>query len=246
MICSKSKQMRIGFFGDSLTAGMPGSSYVAVLRERLPDDTLLNFGKGNDTVVSLYHRISAMEFDQPFDLAFLWIGVNDLLQIDRWPFRAFHTLIGQRRARDMDEFRAYHRATLDLLCSHADRVIVAPPVLKGENLGNRTNRRLAVLAESIQEVAAGYERVEFLDLCAIFAQELAESPVSDYVSRNPFRVLLDASTLRTDRQIDAKAAERGLHLTLDGVHLNSAGARLVADALARIVQERHAAPTLTD
>ena len=47
--------MRIAFFGDSLTSGVPGSSYFAILRDRFPDDTLLNFGKGNDTVVSLYH-----------------------------------------------------------------------------------------------------------------------------------------------------------------------------------------------
>jgi hypothetical protein len=45
--------MRIAFFGDSLTSGVPGSSYVAILRERSPDDTLVNNGKGNDTVVSL-------------------------------------------------------------------------------------------------------------------------------------------------------------------------------------------------
>jgi lysophospholipase L1-like esterase len=46
----------------------------------------------------------------------------------------------------------------------------------------------------------------------------------------------DALTLRTDAQIDAKAAERGLHLTLDGVHLNSTGARLVAEEFAQAIQ----------
>lgn len=45
--------------------------------------TLLNNGKGNDTVVSLYRRISAMQFEETLDMAFLWIGVNDVLQTDR-------------------------------------------------------------------------------------------------------------------------------------------------------------------
>ena len=49
------------------------------------------------------------------------------------------------------------------------------------------------------------------------------------------RVLLDAWTLRTDGQIDGKAAERGLHLTLDGVHLNSTGAKLVAEEFAAVI-----------
>jgi lysophospholipase L1-like esterase len=231
--------MRIALFGDSLTSGVPGSSYFAILRERFPDDTLLNLGKGNDTVVSLYRRISAMQFDRPLDIAFLWIGVNDVPQTDRWPYRAFNMLIAQRRARDMDEFRAYYRATPNLLCHNARRVIVAPPVLRGENLENPYNHRLAVLAGLIKDVTADYEQIEFLDLPATFARELVERPIiSDHVPENPFRVLLDALTLRTDEQIDRKAAKRGLHLTLDGVHLNSAGARLVAEEIARFVEKK--------
>jgi lysophospholipase L1-like esterase len=231
--------MRIAFFGDSLTSGVPGSSFFAILRERFPDDTLLNLGKGNDTVVSLYRRISAMQFDKPLDIAFLWIGVNDVSQTDRWPYRAFNTLLAQRRARDMDEFRAYYRATLNLLCHNARRVIVAPPALKGETLENRWNRRLADLAMLIQDVTANCVRAEFLDLRTIFAQKLAQRPIiSDHVPENPFRVLLDALILRTDEEIDRKAADRGLYLTLDGVHLNSAGARLVAEEIARFVEKR--------
>jgi lysophospholipase L1-like esterase len=228
--------MRIAFFGDSLTSGVPGSSYVAILRERFPNDTLLNFGKGNDTVVGLYRRISAMPFDKPLDIAFLWIGVNDVPQTDRWPYRAFHTLLAQRRARNMDEFRSYFRATLNLLCDRAGRVIAASPALKGENLENHWNRRLADLAGLIKDVTAGCDRAAFLDLRAIFARELAGWPGSDHVPKNPLRVLLDALTLRTDRQIDAEARERGLHLTLDGVHLNSAGAKLVAEEFAAAIQ----------
>lgn len=228
--------MRIGFFGDSLTAGVPGSSYLTILRQRFPKDTLLNYGKANDTVVSLYRRISAMQFDKPLDIAFLWIGVNDVLRTDRWPYRAFHALLTQRRARDMDEFRACYRATLDLLRDRAGRVIVAPPALKGENLGNPWNRRLADLAGFIKDSTADNDRVEFLDLRAAFARELTASPGSDHVPGNPLRVLLDALTLRTEGQIDGKATQRGLHLTLDGVHLNSAGAKLVAEELTAVIQ----------
>lgn len=234
--------MRIGFFGDSLTSGVPGSSYVAILRERFPEDTLLNYGKPNDTVVSLYRRISAMRLNKPLDAAFLWIGVNDLSQADRWSYRAFHTLLSQRRARDVDEFRSCHRATLDLLCEVSERVIVAPPALKGENLENRWNRRLAELARLIESITADNDRAEFLDLHAAFARELAARPGSDHLPRNPLQVLLDALTLRADRQIDAKATERGLHLTLDGVHLNSAGARLVAQEFGAAIKSM--APSL--
>ncbi len=228
--------MRIGFFGDSLTSGVPGSSYIIILRRRFPEHTLLNYGRGNDTVVSLRRRIAAMRFDQPLDLAFLWIGVNDVLRVDRWWYRALHTLLGQRRARDTDEFRACYQATLDFLCDKAGRVIVAPPALKGEDLENGWNRRLADLGALIGEVTAGCETARFLDLRAAFARELAGQRGSDHLPRNPLQVPLDALTLRTDAQVDARAAQRGLHLTLDGVHLNSAGARLVAEEFGAAIE----------
>ena len=228
--------MRIGFFGDSLTSGVPGSSYVAMLRQRFPEDTLLNFGKPNDTVVSLHRRISVMQFDKPLDIAFLWIGVNDVSQTDRWSYRAFHALLAQRRARGMDEFRSCYRATLKLLCDRAGRVIVVPPGLKGENLENSWNRRLADLARLIEGISADCDRAEFLDLQAAFARELAARPGSEKMPKNPLRILLDALTLRTDAQVDARATQRGLNLTLDGVHLNSAGAKLAAEEFGAAIE----------
>ena len=49
------------------------------------------------------------------------------------------------------------------------------------------------------------------------------------------RIALDILTLWSDAQVDKKSAERGLHLTLDGVHLNSTGAEIVADMFSKAV-----------
>src|SRR5262245_59435733 len=51
------------------------------------------------------------------------------------------------------------------------------------------------------------------------------------------RVVLDALMLRSQLRIDRVAAGRGLHITLDGVHLNSAGAQLVADAFMQALDD---------
>ena len=229
--------MRIACFGDSLTSGRPGSSYFVFLRQHFPGDTLLNFGKSNDTVVGLHRRISVVCIDQPLDVAFLWIGVNDVPQSDSWLYRAVNSLRGQRRAKDMDEFLAYYRAILDILRNQAGRVITAPPALKGENLENRWNHHLVDIAKQIQALTTDYERVEFLDLRTVFVRELSEKSISDYLLPNTARLLADVLTLKTDAQVDAKAAERGLHVTLDGVHLNSTGARLVSQELAAAIRE---------
>ena len=47
---------------------------------------------------------------------------------------------------------------------------------------------------------------------------------------------MDGIALRTDEQVDATAAQRDLYLTLDGVHLNSVGAKLAAAELAATIE----------
>ena len=220
--------MRIAFVGDSLTRGIPGCSYVAMLRERLADDTLINLGKGNDTVVSLNRRVARLPFGESFDVAFLWVGVNDVSDKAGWLPRLIHALRGQRRSRSADEFRTYYRSTLDLLCRHAGRVIAVSPTLKGEDMHSALNHRVEVLCGVIEALTRCFERVEYLDLRALFQVELADKPISDYVMRSMLRVALDGLTLWSREQIDRKAAQRGLHFTLDGVHLNGHGAEIVA------------------
>lgn len=237
--------MRIGFFGDSLTAGRPGSSYVALLRERFPDDTLVNLGRGNDTVVSLCQRLVGLRFHQPFDLAFLWVGVNDLPAKDTWFSRAANTLAGQRRSRDMAEFQAYYETTLDHLCRIGRRVTTVSPALRGEDFDNRWNHQLGTVASLIEGLTTQRARAEYLDLRPAFAHELATRPVTNYIPRSAFRVVLDTITLRDGERVDRKAAQRGLHLTLDGLHLNSAGAEIVAEAFANVIRDVASQPPET-
>ena len=227
--------MRIAFVGDSLTEGIPGSSFYAILRKRLAGHTLVNLGEGNDTVVSLYRRLTRLRFGDPFDVAFLWIGVNDIVGGSPWPFRAVNALWRKPPSKNHEEFRAYYRATLDLLCRHGRRVLAVSPLLKGEEVGNPWNRELEVLSGLIQELAACYAQVEYLDVRSVFIRQLAGKPVSCYLPTSVIRVALDALTLRSDEQIDRQSAERGLHFTLDGIHLNSAGAQLVAETFLQII-----------
>ncbi len=229
--------MRIVFVRDSLTEGRPGSSYVAILRDRLPGHTLVNLGEGNDTAVSLYRRLARMRFGEPFDIAFLWVGVNDLPGATRWPFRVVNALLKKPRSKDAEEFRRSYQAALDLLCGHARRVIAVAPLLKGEDISvsNPWNRELGVLAGIVADLARRHEQVEYLDLRPAFAARLAGQPISDYLPHSVIRVALDALLLRSREQVDRKAAERGLHVTLDGIHLNGAGAEIVAETFLQAI-----------
>jgi lysophospholipase L1-like esterase len=233
--------MKIAFIGDSLTKGIPGSSYFAILRKKLPQHRLVNLGRGNDSVISLHRRLARLRLgNEPFDLAFLWVGVNDVGKVDSWIFRAGNALRRQPRSRSLDEFRTHYQKTLALLCRHTRRVIAVAPLMKGEAIDSEWNRQIDALANIIERLTAHYAPVEYLDLRPIFYAKLADKPGSDYLQENPLRIALDILTLWTDAQVDKKAAERGLHFTLDGVHLNSAGAEIVADMFSKAVVKEQA------
>jgi lysophospholipase L1-like esterase len=230
--------LRIAFVGDSLTAGLPGASFLAVLRAKLPGHTLINLGRGNDTVVSLYRRLARHGGSDRFDMAFLWIGVNDVTANESWSFRLMNALRSQPRSNSLREFRANYQAILELLRSRAERVVAVSPLLKGEDLDSEWNRRLAELTHEIESLAAQSRSTAFLDLRPRVLAALSNRRTASYLPNNVFRVALDILTLRGTPQIDRVSAQRGLYLTLDGVHLNSQGARLVADAFLEVITQQ--------
>jgi lysophospholipase L1-like esterase len=230
--------MIIACYGDSLTAGIPGVSYVDILRKRLPQHTLLNYGRIDETVISLYWRINRQKLLAPVDVACLWIGTNDAIDVPSRAAAIYRTIRRQPQARDAREFHTYYCAILDLLSAHAGQVITASPLCIGEDLSSPANQIVARLSSLIGQVSASYTNVRYLDLHAILAAKLAGKPSSTYRPGNMLRVVLEALMLRSQERVDRVAAGRGLHVTLDGVHLNSAGAQLVADAFRQALDDR--------
>jgi len=227
------EQVDIAFYGDSLTDGYPGVSYFKLLKARFPDHTLINYGRFNDTTISLHRRVITRRLLRPVALSIVWVGVNDVLVRES---RLFSRL---RRwwARDEDEFRIHYRALLDLLTPHAQQVIALTPACANEQPESRPNAALARLGVIITDVSAAYPNVRVLDLHTAFTTALENERISSAVYRPPhlLQSLLDALLLRTPQAVDQAAAQRGLHLTLDGIHLNSAGAQIAADAIAAAI-----------
>ena len=227
--------MRIAFYGDSLTRGVPGISFLRVLESMLPQDELVNLGKGGDTVISLYRRIARSETQGSSDLAVLWVGVNDVLATVSRSHSALKWLMGQPRARDLFEFREYYGRTLECLCSSADNVLTVSPLLIGEDRSNPWNRRLEELGETTRSISESLDGVHYVDLRSELATGCAESEASDYVPRSVTRIALESLFLRSPERVDKMASRRDLHLTLDGVHLNSTGAERVAMVIRRAI-----------
>jgi lysophospholipase L1-like esterase len=225
--------MRIAFFGDSLTAGTPGVSYLRIIVERNARHSLVNYGRGGDSVISLYRRMLRMPDGFDADLAFVWIGTNDVFPRVSWTFPCLRGLLRQPWARDVATFETFYRRILDWLSPRARRVVVVAPLMVGERIDNPWNPQIRGLADCISSLAVEYPGVEFLDLRDRFGGDGRSS--SDYVASSAVGVARDVLFARTPRDVDRIAHDRGLVFTLDGVHLNSAGAAAVADAFEEVI-----------
>ncbi|UCE42526.1 MAG: SGNH/GDSL hydrolase family protein [Candidatus Aminicenantes bacterium] len=230
--------LKIAFLGDSLTEGITGASYFEILRQKLPQHELINYGKGGDTVISLYRRLHQIDMDPGLDLGFLWIGVNDVFVKTSWRFLLAKRLRGQPWAKNHTQFQEYYNSQLEFLLDRITHIFTLPPLLIGEDINNDWNKELTVLSKIIRALSDFYPNVEFVDLREAFISQLASKITSPYVSKSVYRVILDALFAKTPEKTEKKAAKRGLHFTIDGVHLNRAGAEKVADVLLEKVRSK--------
>jgi len=224
-------RLKMAFIGDSLTEGIVGASYFEILKSRLPRHDLFNFGKGGDTVVSLLRRLHRIDFGIPMDIGFLWIGVNDVLIKTSRSFPVVKRLRKQPWVKNHPEFREFYRSVLELLQDRISRIFTLPPLFIGEDLDNEWNRELAVLSDIIRDLSGTFPNVEFFGWRERFSSHLASKNISPYAPKSAFRVISDALFPKTHEALEKRASARGLHLTIDGIHLNATGAEKVAEAI---------------
>ncbi len=217
--------MKIALIGDSLTEGRPGVSFVKILKEMFPKVTFVNHGKAGESIKSLYNRLEKTRLADEYDLAFLWIGVNDvyskLLKVQAQPIAENH-----------DEFKDNYEKALGMVLESSKRIVAVTPALVGENMNNGSNKEINELNELIQSITHHYENVSFLNMRSIFLNHLSEKVISEYISTKVMRVMMDVLFYKSPKRINHLSRKRGLHYTLDGVHFNSAGAQMVAEIYA--------------
>ncbi len=243
------------FAGDSLTEGIYGESYVervarALYRGRAGlEGEVINAGRGGDTVQALLNRIDGPLHDHRPDWVILAVGANDVWipwlserSIGWWlwfHYRQFKT--GQKPTTDLDRFAAAYRALIDKAQKAGARVLACTVSPLGERLSSSLNCRLARVNGVIKHVAADCQ-VPVADVWQAFVEELALVPrPSDYLLREWLFAWLDRKRLR-QASPDEVAQRRRLHLTFDGVHLNSRGADLWADVVLNALAQAQAVP----
>jgi lysophospholipase L1-like esterase len=239
------------FAGDALTEGSYGESYVERVGTALYraqgnlKGEVVNAGRGGDTVASLLRRI-----DRPLrryrpSWVILAVGSNDIWHrwlsshsVGWWVISQYRGLrYGQVAATDLDEFAAGYRALVDKARQVRSNVMACTVSPLGERLSSPVNRQVARLNGVIKHVAAELE-VPVVDIWQAFVEELASHPKRSAYMPAEWLFVWSQRRRYGKVQPDDHAARRRLHLTFDGIHLNSRGAdlwaRTVLEALAQV------------
>jgi lysophospholipase L1-like esterase len=239
-------QMRVVFFGDSLTEGTHGSSYLAILRRMvaetpgLRDVDLINAGVGGDTVEHLLSRLASDVASHDPDWVVVFIGGNDATtwRINRgiwrrlvyWRARRYFARNrGITGAITPRRFEAGLRTVVaEIRQRTRARVALCAPQPHGVETHSLRWRILAQYADVIRHVASDLG-CELIDLHATWSAAACALPPRSLVAR--WRTAL--GVLRGDGgvDIDILARQRGYVLTFDGIHFSTQGAMLVAQVM---------------
>ena len=167
------QKMKIAFFGDSLTEGTIGASYFKILEEKLSEHTLINYGRNGDPIVGLYNRMTKLDIDETFDIAFIWIGTNDVFVNIKWHYPIMKTLAFQPWAKNNQEFEVYYKKILGMLKNRVGKIFTVSPLFIGEDANNKWNKQLGELSAVIEKLSNTYENVEYINLRSVFINKLS-------------------------------------------------------------------------
>ena len=222
--------MKILFLGDSITEGIPGVSYISMIQNYNNTYDLINRGVGGDTVSSLLKRVKKMNDLSSFDHIVLFIGVNDVFGKLTKTYKILKTLTKQRWAKDALVFENQYNDLISLIIKENKNVIIVPPLLLGEDINNKWNTELQSLRNIIINISSK-NKLKYLDVYSNFTDYLNDKIISNFLPMKLTKVYEDVQKLTSPILVDEKSKTRGLHLTLDGVHINSSGATLISNAI---------------
>ena len=220
--------MKIVFFGDSLTQGTYGVSYVNKVAAALHGHRFINEGVDGDTSLNLFRRLDKDVLAHQPDGVFIMVGINDALSFAepgmRWSYRYFKRVRAGQIA--PITFRENLRAILMRLRYAQIKVWVAlPPVEYRPELIRTLRQMNDYVAEVCREM-----QVPVLDLMAIMTPaEVPDRPPLKALTGMVWPRVLTTLLRRADEE--ARRAAGSFTYSFDGVHLTDSGAQQMADEI---------------
>ena len=223
--------MRLICIGDSLTFGNVGYSYIHFFNKKIH---AVNKGKNGDTLRGAYGRLKKI-IDKPRHgggTFILGIGTNDILLSYLKSLSLFWFLTMNLRCKikrcieNDDNFEREYDRLLHLCSEKNKRVIVfGMPFINLKNFPHeKTVRRNAVIKRLAQKY--NYSFIDIYDL----QKETLLPDKRTYTWKHGFAFRFTDAVIMTLLPFckDGFAKARGLNASVDGVHFNSASAKILA------------------
>ncbi len=225
--------------GDSLTAGSLGFSWLRALESRAEMSLfeLINAGENGFTMEGLENRLKEfLEKETTPGILILEGGANDLLlphmqsSGKSWdPFIRKLFRSGSPPAASAADFELCLKRIIRTAEAAGIRKTISCTIpCLGENLDSPLNRR----REAYNRIIRGNSAL-CADTASLFEDILrARRNHSSHLFQSPEELERDALFIQREG-MEELSRERGLHLTIDGAHLNERGASLFADEVER-------------
>lgn len=222
----------IHLYGDSITAGSPGASYCDYFPTDLP---YKKYGVGGDTVSGLLNRLKKVEIVRD-DLYLIEIGTNDLLLphlstlSPSWKTTVLRIEESGRVAtRTPEQFQQKYEEVAIRLGGTQTLMITIPCI--GEEVTSEVNARVEHYNAIIKAVCLkhGHKLIDFhAQQKSVISQKTMGRINNYFIGRHAVAMIWDVVLTNSFGLTDFLSRRRGLLTTMDGVHLNSAGAMLLA------------------
>lgn len=237
---------RVLFTGDSITKGEMGCSYIELLKPRFPGLEILNLGQDGDTVSGIMKRtVAHLQVDNEWDLIVISAGHNDIILPEFMQKTEIHRGIVKRLkksgsipASGAEEFISTYKKFIADVRNITDATIILTTLsCLNEDLTSSTNEKRFLYNQEIRKLASE-NNIQTAEVAEAFNRILQKSVCRDYFMDNLFEsVLFDRYKSKTVPGVDRLSSKRALHLTIDGIHLNSKGAEIYAEQFFPILKQ---------
>jgi lysophospholipase L1-like esterase len=221
-------------FGDSLTEGVIGASYVDILRDHLPAAIrVINAGINGDTTLNLLRRFKRDVIPYHPDLVVIHVGLNDLSTVYGWPSsQAYYRFLKRVWIALTPALfaRAYQRLIAELRQHTNAQLALCTLTTVGEQPNDPFQAYIDTYSTIIRALAER-EQLALIDLRRAFRAALLADP-RDGPVYHIWTPIVDRAAIQLRGRSYAELAERrGYRLLCDGAHLAEAGAALVAETM---------------
>ena len=217
---------KVALFGDSITNGRIGISYTQFL-----SFDYKSYAKDGLTINSIFKEIEKVVVDES-QIILIQGGGNDLLiphmaQISSdWAKGAKYMLQGDNYPLvDENQFLDFVEQSLSKI---KNKILFCSLPLLGEDINSLLNQKRKSRNDNLKALVKSFKNILWCDITSDLEKI---SSKSNYLLETPAQMAQDA--LKADHTKDALSSKRELKVTIDGVHLNSVGAKSVANVINR-------------